>query len=243
MANSPTKALTNAPVFPVGGIVDPPDRRLRRPAARPPTTPASRARSRSSSAARARSSRSGQLAQAAGATGVIIYNEGNDASAPEPDLRRQPAGSAGDDRGGDHQLHARQRAAAGLQAGQEPDRRLQGLRRLDGSLPQPGDRGDPGGDPNHVVVVGAHLDSVPGRPGHQRRRLRHRDAARPGPGARRRPLQPAPEDPLRLVGRRGERARGLDLLRPQPQPEGGGQDRRDARLRHARVAQLRPLRL
>ena len=58
-----------------------------------------------------------QLAQAAGATGVIIYNEGNTPDAAEPDLRRQPAGPAGDDRGRDRELHARQRAAAGLQDG------------------------------------------------------------------------------------------------------------------------------
>ena len=76
MANSPTVALTNAPVFPVGGIVDPPT-----------------GGSASGCAAADYAGVSGKvalvqrgtcafvdkwsLAQAAGATGVIIYNEGN----------------------------------------------------------------------------------------------------------------------------------------------------------------------
>ena len=67
---------------------------------------------------------------------------GQHARAPESDLRRQPARPAGDDRCGDLELHARQRPAAGLQAGQEPDRRLQGLRHVHGPLPAAGDRRD-----------------------------------------------------------------------------------------------------
>ena len=98
-----------------------------------------------------------------------------------------------------------------------------------------------GGDKNNVLVVGAHLDSRPEGPGHQRRRQRHRDAARAGRGDRQEQArqEPAPEDPVRLVGRRGERPDRLQLLRLPPQRCRGGEDRRHARLRHARVAELR----
>ena len=83
MANSPTVALTNAPVFPVGGIVDPPTggsasgcagRRLRRRQGQGRARPARHVRVR----------RQVALAQAAGATGVIIYNEGNTPARQNP---------------------------------------------------------------------------------------------------------------------------------------------------------------
>ncbi len=83
MANSPTTVLTNAPVFPVGGIIDPPT-----------------GGSTSGCAAADYAGVSGkialvqrgtcafidkwQLAQAAGATGVIIYNEGNTPARQNP---------------------------------------------------------------------------------------------------------------------------------------------------------------
>ena len=51
------------------------------------------------------------------------------------------------------------------------------------------------------------------------------------------------EDPLRLVGRRGGGADRLELLRRQPLRGRGRQDRRDARLRHALLAELRAARL
>ena len=205
MANSPTVVLTNAPVFPVGGIVDPPT-----------------GGSASGCAAADYAGVSGKVALVQRGTCPFVdevvagpggrrhrrhhLQRGQHARAAESDLRRQPARPAGDDRRSDHELHARQRAAAGLQAGQEPDRRLQGLRHVHGPLPAAGDRRDEGRRPEprrrgrRAPRLGAR------RSRHQRRRLRHGDAARRGPGARRRPLQAPQQDPLRVVGRRGERA-------------------------------------
>ena len=100
-----------------------------------------------------------------------------------------------------------------------------------------------GGDSNHVVVVGAHLDSVPDGPG----------------------INDDGSGTATLLAQAEELAEGRYNLRQkvrfawwgaeenglvgstyyahEPVAAGGGQDRRDARLRHARVAQLRPLRL
>ncbi len=141
MANSPTVELTNAPVFPVGEIDDPPGRRRRQ------RLHGRRLRRRLRQG-RARPARhvlvrraSGQLAAGGGRHRVIIYNEGNTPARQNPIfVDNQP--TRRDDPGRDLELHARQRAAAGLQAEQEPDRRLQGLRLLRGPLPQPGDRRD-----------------------------------------------------------------------------------------------------
>ncbi len=97
-----------------------------------------------------------------------------------------------------------------------------------------------GGDPNHVVVVGAHLDSCP-----------------PGPGINddgsgtATLLAQAEDSPTGHYNLRqkirfawwGAEENGLvgsNYYASTPQRAGGGQDRRDARLRHARVAQLRP---
>ena len=242
MANSPTKELTNAPVFPVGGIVDPPtggsasgcaDLRLRRRVRQGRARPARHLPVRD------------EVVVGPGGRRYRRHHlqRGQHARAPEPDLRRQPARPAGDDRCGDLELRARERAAAGVQAGEEPDRRLQGLRHVHGPLPAAGDRRDERRrpEPRRRGRCAPRLGAR--RPRHQRRRLRHVDAARPGRGARRRPLQAPQQDPLRVVGCGGERPGRLDLLRAQPEPERGGQDRRDARLRHAVVAELRPLRL
>ena len=242
MANSPTKVLTNAPVFPVGGIVDPPTG-----GSASGCTEADYAGVSGKVALVQRGTCAfvvkWSLAQAAGATGVIIYNEGNTPTRQNPifvDNQPDPpatiAAVISSYTLGNELLQA-------YKQGKNPtvDFKVYGTF-TDRFLPQViAETSD--GDPNHVVVVGAHLDSVPDGPGHQRRRLRHGDAARPGRGARRRPLQAAQQDPLRLVGRRGERPDRLDLLRAQPEPERSGQDRRDARLRHAVVAELRPLRL
>ena len=182
MANSPTVELTNAPVFPVGGIVDPPT-----------------GGSASGCAAADYAGVSGKVAlvqrgtcavrrqvgarAGRGRHGRDHLQRGQHPRAAEPDLRRQPARPAGDDRRGDHQLHARQRAAAGLQAGPEPDGRLQGLRRLHRPLPAAGDRRDAGRrpEPRRRGRRAPRLRAC--GPGHQRRRLRHGDAARPGPGS------------------------------------------------------------
>ena len=164
MANSPTVELTNAPVFPVGGILDPPT-----------------GGSASGCAAADYAGVSGKvalvqrgtcafvtkwsLAQAAGATGVIIYNEGNTPERQNPifvDNQPDPPATIAavitSYTLGNELLQA-------YKAGPETDGRLQGLRQVHRPLPAAGDRRDDDGDPNHVVVVGAHLDSVPEGPG------------------------------------------------------------------------------
>lgn len=164
MANSPTVELTNAPVFPVGGIVDPPT-----------------GGSASGCAAADYAGVAGQvalvqrgtcafvekwsLAQAAGATGVIIYNEGN---TPE---RQNPIFV-------DNQPDPPATIAAVIASYTLGNELLQAYKqnlsptvdlKVYGAL---ADRFLPqviaetrGGDPNHVVVVGAHLDSVEAGPG------------------------------------------------------------------------------
>ena len=213
MANSPTVELTNAPVFPVGGIVDPPT-----------------GGSDSGCAAADYTGVSGKvalvqrgtcafvdkwsLAQAAGATGVIIYNEGNTPARQNPifvDNQPDPPATIAavitSYTLGNELLQA-------YKQGQNPtvDFKVYGDF-TDRFLPQVIAE-TRGGDPNHVVVVGAHLDSVPAGPGHQRRRLGHGDAARPGRGGGRGALQAAQQDPLHVVRRRGERPGRVDLLRP-----------------------------
>ena len=164
MANSPTVVLTNAPVFPVGGIVDPPT-----------------GGSASGCLAADYTGVSGKvalvqrgtcpfvekwsLAQAAGATGVIIYNEGNTPARQNPIfVDNQPTPPA--------------TIAAVISSYTLGNDLLQAYKQnlnptvdfkvygtfTDRFLPQViAETRD--GDPNHVVVVGAHLDSVPEGPG------------------------------------------------------------------------------
>ena len=166
MANSPTVELTNAPVFPVGGIVDPPNS----------ATP-----SASGCAAGDYAGVSGkvalvqrgtcsfvakwQFAQAAGATGVIIYNEGNTPARQNPlfvDNQPDPAATIAavitSYTLGNELLQA-------YKAGQNPtvDFKVYGTF-TDRFLPQVIAE-TKSGDPNHVVIVGGHLDSVPAGPG------------------------------------------------------------------------------
>ena len=164
MANSPTKVLTNAPVFPVGGIVDPPT-----------------GGSASGCVAADYAGVSGKvalvqrgtcafvvkwsLAQAAGATGVIIYNEGNTPARQNPifvDNQPDPPATIA------AVITSYTLGNDFLQAykqGKNPtvDFKVYGTF-TDRFLPQViAETKD--GDPNHVVVVGAHLDSVPAGPG------------------------------------------------------------------------------
>ena len=164
MANSPTVELTNAPVFPVGGIIDPPT-----------------GGSTSGCAAGDYAGVSGKvalvqrgtcafvdkwsLAQAAGATGVIIYNEGNTPARQNPifvDNQPDPPATIAavitSYTLGNELLQA-------YKQGQNPtvDFKVYGDF-TDRFLPQVIAE-TRGGDPNHVVVVGAHLDSVPAGPG------------------------------------------------------------------------------
>lgn len=164
MANSPTVELTNAPVFPVGGIVDPPT-----------------GGSASGCAEGDYAGVSGKvalvqrgtcafvtkwsLAQAAGATGVIIYNEGNTPARQNPifvDNQPDPPATIAavitSYTLGNELLQA-------YKQGQNPtvDFKVYGSF-TDRFLPQVIAE-TRGGDPDHVVVVGAHLDSVPEGPG------------------------------------------------------------------------------
>ena len=101
----------------------------------------------------------------------------------------------------------------------------------------------PKGDPNHVVLAGAHLDSVAAGPGinddgsgtswqlelgEQLGQLRH-------PAAQ--------QDPPDVVRRRGGGVDRLAVLRLPPLAGRDQQDRRDDRHRHDRLAELRPPRL
>ncbi len=160
MANSPTVELTNAPVFPVGGIVDPPT---------------------GGSASGCQDADYGgvsgkvalvqrgtcpfvqkwSLAQAAGATGVIIYNEGNTPARQNPlfvDNQPDPpatiAAVISSYALGNELLQAYKQ-----NLNPTVDFKVYGVftnRFLPQVIAETRD-----GDPNHVVVVGAHLDSVP----------------------------------------------------------------------------------
>ncbi|MDA0172190.1 M20/M25/M40 family metallo-hydrolase [Solirubrobacter taibaiensis] len=164
MANSPTTVLTNAPVFPVGGILDPPT-----------------GGSVSGCAAADYAGVSGkialvqrgtcpfvdkwQLAQAAGATGVIIYNEGNTPARQNPlfvDNQPEPdatiAAVITSYTLGNELLQA-------YKQGKNPrvDFKVYGTftpRWLPQVIAETRT-----GDPNHVVIAGGHLDSVPEGPG------------------------------------------------------------------------------
>jgi Zn-dependent M28 family amino/carboxypeptidase len=164
MANSPKVELTNAPVFPVGGIVDPPD----------PATP-----SASGCTAADYAGVSGKvalvqrgtctfvtkwaLADAAGATGVIVYNEGNTAARQNPifvedGIDTKIAAVFSSYAVGNELLQA-------YKQGKNPtvDFKVYGYfepRLLNQVIAE-----TRGGDPDNVVVVGAHLDSVPEGPG------------------------------------------------------------------------------
>jgi Zn-dependent M28 family amino/carboxypeptidase len=164
MANSPTVELTNAPVFPVGGIVDP---------STGGSASGCTAADYTGVAGKVALVQRGtcpfvdkwQFAQAAGATGVIIYNEGNTPERQNPIfVDNQPSPDAtiaavitsytlGND------------LLQAYKAGKNPkvDFKVYGFfepRYLNQVIAE-----TRGGDPNNVVVVGAHLDSVPEGPG------------------------------------------------------------------------------
>ena len=164
MANSPTVELTNAPVFPVGGIVDPPTGG---------SASGCQATQYTGVAGKVALVQRGtcpfitkwSLAQAAGATGVIIYNEGNTPGRQNPIFV-------------DNQPDPPATIAAVISSYALGNELLQAYKQnlnptvdfkvygtfTDRFLPQVIAETSEG-DPNHVVVVGAHLDSVPEGPG------------------------------------------------------------------------------
>ena len=122
------------------------------------------------------------VAEEAGAVGVIIYNEGNTPARQNPLFV---------DNGIDSEIAAVITSYAlgnellqAYKAGQNPtvDFRVFG-QFTDRFLPQVLTETRTG-DPDNVVVVGAHLGLGSGGARHQRRRQRHRDAADDGAGAR-----------------------------------------------------------
>jgi Zn-dependent M28 family amino/carboxypeptidase len=164
MANSPTVALTGAPVFPVGEIDDPPvgggDSGCK---------PEDYAGVSGKVALVQRGTcafvTKWEFAQAAGATGIIIYNEGNTPARQNPIfVDNQPTPKAtiaaviSSYTLGNELLQA-------YKAGKNPtvDFKVYGVfepRLLNQVIAETRD-----GDPNNVVVVGAHLDSVTTGPG------------------------------------------------------------------------------
>jgi Zn-dependent M28 family amino/carboxypeptidase len=162
MANSPTVELTNAPVFPVGGILD------------PPTGGSASGCAEADYAGVAGKIALVQrgtcafvdkwaLADAAGATGVIIYNEGNTPARQNPifvdnQIDSDIAAVITSYALGNDLLQSYKR-------GENPkvDFKVYGTFQ-DRFLPQVIAE-TKSGDPNHVVLAGGHLDSVPEGPG------------------------------------------------------------------------------
>ena len=100
-----------------------------------------------------------------------------------------------------------------------------------------------GGDENKVVVVGAHLDSVTEGPGindNGSGTATNLETADPDGQTEH---QAAAEGAVRVLGRRGARAAGIDPLRRLAVRRRPGADLRQPELRHARVAELRAVRL
>jgi Zn-dependent M28 family amino/carboxypeptidase len=166
MANSPTKELTAAPVFPVGGIVDPP---TPEPSSASGCADADYAGVSGKVALVQRGTcpfvEKWERAQAAGATAVIIYNEGNNVGRQNPqfvDNQPSPAATipaviASYTLGNDF-LQAYKR-------NQNPTVTLKVYGKFTDRFLNQVIAETKGGDPDHVVVVGAHLDSVPEGPG------------------------------------------------------------------------------
>ena len=83
----------------------------------------------------------------------------------------------------------------------------------------------------------------PARARHQRQRLGLGGDPRDRRDARRARDRPAQQDPLHVVRRRGVRAASARRATSRPAAVRARQDRRDAQLRHGRLAELRALRL
>ena len=186
--------------------------------------------------------RAGQVlnAQAAGAGAIVYINEGTPGV---PDAHR-PALVRHDRRRGDRADHGRAGRDRGRTSPAASRRALSARPRACGSIGAPASTPTEnviaetrGGDPNKVVVVGAHLDSVGAGPGINDNGSGSRRAPRVRAAAARR--EPEEQDPLRLVQRRGVRAARLGGLRQQPARGRAREDRGDAELRHDRLAELR----
>ena len=162
----------------------------------------------------------GSSPQAAGATGVIIYNEGNTPARqnplfvdnqPEP-TRRSPAVITSYTLGNE--------LLQAYKQGKNPTVDFKVYGTFTRPLPAAGDRRDArAATPTTSSIVGAHLDSVPEGPGINDDGSGAATLLDDGPGSSRRPESTAPEDPLHVVRCRGERPRRVELLRREPQPD------------------------
>ena len=94
-----------------------------------------------------------------------------------------------------------------------------------------------GGDPNKVIVVGAHLDSVGTGPGINDNGSGSAAILEFARAAARR--EPEEQDPLRLVQRRGVGLLGSEAYVASLPRDRAGQDRGEPELRHDRLAELR----
>ena len=188
-----------------------------------------------------------QNAEAAGAIGAVIFNEGQAPADPgDEDRRVTLQGTLGAPGitipvvGTDYaigeeltnQTRAGRRHRPPLHRDdlrdpddQERHRRLQGRRR-------------PLADHRRRLAPGLRAR----RPGHQRQRLRHGDRSRDGDPGRQARAQAAPRVALCLLGRRGGRPARIDALRRDPRSQ-GERHLREPQLRHAGLAELRALRL
>ena len=117
-------------------------------------------------------------AQAAGAVGVIMFNEGDSAGRMNAGFRAGPT-DLGDPRGV-LELRRRQGALRRVHGRREPDRAPGDQRREHPPLLPAGDRRDPQGRPEPRRARRRAPRLGAGRAGHQRRRLGHRVAARAG---------------------------------------------------------------
>ena len=129
-----------------------------------------------------------------------------------------------------------QKGLTGLTA-RDPDRLA--ARHL--SRPRTSSRRPETGDPNKVIVVGAHLDSVGTGSGHQRQRLRLGGAARDRQHINKMKLR----NKVRFIWFSAEESGllGSEAYVASLHDSAAEQDRGDAELRHDRVAELRALRL
>ena len=167
--------------------------RRRRAAARPRITrPPSAAPSRWCSAGRVRVQK-WELAQEAGAVGIIIFNEGNTPTA-ERAVRRHPASTA--DHPGVLPARLGKELYNAYQAGQNPTWTCRRYGVSARPLLRPGDRRDRRRRPEQRRGRRRASRLRRGRPGHQRRRQRHRAAAHDGPAAR--PSGPSARQKIRF---------------------------------------------
>ncbi len=96
------------------------------------------------------------------------------------------------------------------------------------------------GDPNHVVIVGGHLDSVPAGPGINDDGSGTAALLTMAQELAKKGNRPRQKVRFMWFGAEENGLVGSSYYAAQPQPGRGGQGRRDARLRHARLGELHP---